>query len=728
MKMKITIFTSTGYWKYNHNGNDSVVRRVGSTSIDVENTNGEFTIIPCDLNGLVTGYITDLTLSNNQLTSFDATGLSSLNMLNLNQNQLTSIDVSDLTSLTKLYLSSNLLNSLDITGLKNLSQLYLDSNSMTPLSNNKILNLFNYYGLANGAFYTTGGKTSVVKESYSALVRNNWILSGLDLNVTSVYASKYISDEMSVPNGWYLFKNIAVDIDVIGGADLPFSPGIVDYYDSLGYVIVTDTTNANIIGRTTGDNIGPTASEKTPTYWASILKTVPSFLDLINTLPARNGKIPFTNVITAKDWLDKNGYYNSLTSDVNSFITTWSIPPFLKDTSVTLPLVPTGNYNFIVDWGDGTSDKITTWNQPETQHTYRVSDRASDTADGGIRGGVKPALRATTYTITITGTIEGFSFIQSIDNVFNSANKLVSIDNIGSLKLGNNGGYFYGCSILESISGTFDLIGITNMSNMFYSCSSLKRVDGIGSWNVSNVTDMSHMFDMAIQFNQDISSWNVSSVTDMSYMFNGYIQNDAGVGPFDPGGIKVIGIGGDVIIDGPINALSKGNNFNQNISSWNVSSVTNMSSMFASAIYFNQPLNNWNVSSVTNMSNMFNNATSFNQDISSWNVSSVTNMNSMFAQSMSKFYTKTFNQDISSWNISNVTDMSLFMSGKSTENYSYYDNLLNAWSLLTLQPNITWDMDSIEYTSNGETARENIISNYSWTINDGGLIGSIRFI
>ena len=41
----------------------------------------------------------------------------------------------------------------------------------------------------------------------------------------------------------------------------------------------------------------------------------------------------------------------------------------------------------------------------------------------------------------------------------------------------------------------------------------------IGSWDVSNVTDMSIMFAAAGDFNQDIGNWDVSSVTDMSGMF-----------------------------------------------------------------------------------------------------------------------------------------------------------------------------------------------------------------
>ena len=42
-------------------------------------------------------------------------------------------------------------------------------------------------------------------------------------------------------------------------------------------------------------------------------------------------------------------------------------------------------------------------------------------------------------------------------------------------------------------------------------------------------------------------------------------------------------------------------NFNQDISAWDVVSVTNMSSMFNKSYSFNQDLNDWDVSNVTNM-------------------------------------------------------------------------------------------------------------------------------
>ena len=51
------------------------------------------------------------------------------------------------------------------------------------------------------------------------------------------------------------------------------------------------------------------------------------------------------------------------------------------------------------------------------------------------------------------------------------------------------------------------------------------------------------------------------------------------------------------------------------ISNWDTSRVTDMSSLFEYAESFNQPLNNWNVSKVKNMEQMFRDASSFNQPL-----------------------------------------------------------------------------------------------------------------
>ena len=60
------------------------------------------------------------------------------------------------------------------------------------------------------------------------------------------------------------------------------------------------------------------------------------------------------------------------------------------------------------------------------------------------------------------------------------------------------------------------------------------------------------------------------------------------------------------------------------VTSWDTSSVTNMSYMFQLNSAFNQDIGNWNTSSVTNMSYMFSGNSAFNQDLSMWNVVNVT--------------------------------------------------------------------------------------------------------
>ena len=61
--------------------------------------------------------------------------------------------------------------------------------------------------------------------------------------------------------------------------------------------------------------------------------------------------------------------------------------------------------------------------------------------------------------------------------------------------------------------------------------------------------------------------------------------------------------------------------FNQDISGWDTSQVTNMELMFHNAPLFNGDISGWDTSQVTNMGNMFNHASVFNGDISGWNTS-----------------------------------------------------------------------------------------------------------
>lgn len=58
------------------------------------------------------------------------------------------------------------------------------------------------------------------------------------------------------------------------------------------------------------------------------------------------------------------------------------------------------------------------------------------------------------------------------------------------------------------------------MSKLFFLDSTRENFSCIKTWNVSNVTDMSYMFNGAINFNSDLSEWNVSNVIDIGYTNN----------------------------------------------------------------------------------------------------------------------------------------------------------------------------------------------------------------
>lgn len=127
-----------------------------------------------------------------------------------------------------------------------------------------------------------------------------------------------------------------------------------------------------------------------------------------------------------------------------------------------------------------------------------------------------------------------------------------------------------------------------------------------------NITTLGSMFSGCTKFNQDISMWDTSHVTEMYEVFK------------------------DCAL------------FNQPLNTWDVSKSPELRGMFQGASVFNQPLDKWNVGAVTNVSEMFRYASKFNQDISSWNVSNVTNMSSMFS------YASAFNQDLSKWCVTNL--------------------------------------------------------------------------
>ena len=92
--------------------------------------------------------------------------------------------------------------------------------------------------------------------------------------------------------------------------------------------------------------------------------------------------------------------------------------------------------------------------------------------------------------------------------------------------------------------------------------------------------------------------------------------------------------------------------FNHNIYDLNfidTSEITNMSWLFE-YISCNFDISNWDVSNVTNASSMFYCCWNFDCDLSNWNVSNMTNMHALFCE-CNKFTGK----GLEHWDVSNVT-------------------------------------------------------------------------
>ena len=185
------------------------------------------------------------------------------------------------------------------------------------------------------------------------------------------------------------------------------------------------------------------------------------------------------------------------------------------------------------------------------------------------------------YTIKISGRASSFGN----DIGYTGAYLISSVSQWGTLEFSSLKGAFFGASNLVSVPTDIPST-VSDLSGMFASASQFNQ--DISGWNTLNVSNMSFMFYNASTFNQDISGWNTSSVTTMEYMF--------------------------------YSALSFNNNSQPLI--WSTSNVSSMDSLFAFTP-FNQDISGWNTSKVTNMTAMFYDASQFNQDISGWNVSNI---------------------------------------------------------------------------------------------------------
>eukprot|EP01093_Parvamoeba_rugata_P016594 TRINITY_DN6308_c0_g4_i2.p1 TRINITY_DN6308_c0_g4~~TRINITY_DN6308_c0_g4_i2.p1 ORF type:complete len:1044 (-),score=240.26 TRINITY_DN6308_c0_g4_i2:36-3167(-) len=390
-----------------------------------------------------------------------------------------------------------------------------------------------------------------------------------------------------------------------------------------------------------------------------------------------NGEIARKKIIDTYNWQIRDAGKDC------PFITTWKTdnPGVSEDNQIIIPTFPGETYDYTVDWGDGTIESNFTG---DATHTYLTP------------GIFQVSISGEFPRIYFEGNFGNDSNGDFIVNDIDDNDKILSVDQWGSLEWNSMEAAFYGCSNLDVVAiDTPDLSNVQFMNEMFLFCTSLKGTPSFNNWDLDNVTSLASLFFQADKFNQDIGSWNTSNVTNMNGIFLMASSFNQNINGWDTSNVTNLGTAfheatsfnqplnnwdvsavrqfnscfGSTNFNQPLNnwnpisAYEMSNMFadnpvfNQNINSWNVSSVTNFGGMFGNATAFNQPLNDWNVSAAEFLGGMFFNATSFNQPLNDWDVSSVKEMVNMFAEASK------FNQNITSWDTSSVTDISGMFSG-----------------------------------------------------------------
>ena len=239
------------------------------------------------------------------------------------------------------------------------------------------------------------------------------------------------------------------------------------------------------------------------------------------------------------------------------------------NTQFMMPLVSGGSYNATVNWGDGSSDTITSYNQQEVTHTY--------TSPGQ-------------YEISIEGTLQGWQFNNAGDKL-----KMLDVKQWGVLDLSTDSA-FYGCTNLDASATDAPTISSTSFYRIFRDCTNFNGA--IGNWDISTVTRLNDCFMNCSSFNKTINNWDVSNVTTFYRTFREAQSFDQDLNSWDTSNAETME-----------QMFYNCSQFNGDIYSWDTTNVETMEQMLYNCDLFDQSLAAWIIANVSNFSGFMQNAT-----------------------------------------------------------------------------------------------------------------------
>ena len=194
----------------------------------------------------------------------------------------------------------------------------------------------------------------------------------------------------------------------------------------------------------------------------------------------------------------------------------------------------------------------------------------------------------------------------------------------------------------------------------------------------TKITSLFSEFYWQTDFNQDISSWDVSNVKNMGEMFWGATSFNQNISKWDVSKVEKMS-----------KMFDRASSFNGDISNWNVENVVEFDEMFKDATSFNQNIGDWKLNKLISTIGMFHGALSFNQDLNNWNVSNTKYMQRMFKGAIA------FNGKIDNWNTSKVTNMNeIFMEAKT------FNQNISDWDVSNVKSMIRMFKEAVSFNQN----------------------------